>query len=96
MSKISCNNCKFALFQDYGYSNYTVEGTEFTCLTDSHPAGTFDRFYGENDQLNYAPQCNSYANGEPVHIDVDCFGSLFSDYTSDPEIAVLLDRIVRK
>jgi hypothetical protein len=28
----SCNTCKYAIFKDEGYSNYTVENTAFHCF----------------------------------------------------------------
>ena len=68
----SCNDCKFACFLDFGYSNYTVEGTNFVCSKNLHPQGTFDRFYGEDKRLNFASQCAGYQAGEPVYMDVDC------------------------
>lgn len=67
----NCSGCKFAVFQDYGYSNWTVEGTTFRCSPKLHPNGEFDRFYGEDDRLTYAEQCYNYTEGEPVRMDVD-------------------------
>ena len=32
----SCYSCKFFVAQDYGYSNYTVEGTNHDCLVNEH------------------------------------------------------------
>lgn len=70
-SEKSCNNCKFAVFQDYGYSNYTVEGTEFECRKQAHPEGDFDRWYGEDEKLKFGAKCPSYENGEPIEMDCD-------------------------
>lgn len=67
-----CNECKFAMFEDYGYSNYTVEGTEFTCLKQAHPQGSFDSWYGENDKLKI--DCGEFEEGDSVYIDVDMDG----------------------
>jgi hypothetical protein len=67
----SCNNCQMAFFIDYGYSNYTVEGTYFCCGTNHHPEGSFDRFYGDDPRLEYGQQCPYYSRGKPVEIDVD-------------------------
>lgn len=67
----SCNDCEFALFNDYGYSNYTVEGTEFFCTLNFHPADGFDRFYGEDKRLDFADQCVMFTPGEPISMDVD-------------------------
>ena len=30
--KKTCLDCRFAVEEDYGYSNYTVEGTDVHCL----------------------------------------------------------------
>lgn len=35
--KHKCFNCKFYMTQDYGYSNYTVEGTDHHCLKQCNP-----------------------------------------------------------
>lgn len=83
----TCENCKFAYLVDYGYSNYTVEGTTFYCLANKHPKDGFDRFYGEEDQLKYAVECPSFTNGEAIHMDVDGEGE--SELT--PEQRELLD-----
>lgn len=66
----SCENCRFAIHQDYGYSNYTTEGTIFICAKQLHPAGDFDRFYGKDKRLNFTG-CFGYEEGEPNHLDVD-------------------------
>lgn len=76
MSK-SCNNCSNALFADYGYSNYTVEGTEFYCQLKRHPEAPFDRFYGKDKRLDFAEECTNYQEGEPDELDVD--GEIFGD-----------------
>jgi len=70
MNKRSCNTCAFAIFQDYGWSNYTVEGTYFFCAKDLHPDNGFDRFYGEDKRLNYGKFCPGYEEGEPIEMDV--------------------------
>lgn len=67
----SCDNCKYAIYEDYGYSNYTVEGTEFQCGKKAHPEGAFDRFYRENPSLNFGAQCEFHEAGEPISMDVE-------------------------
>lgn len=71
----SCNDCKFGIFKDHGYSNYTVEGTNFTCALKKHPDVTtpegFDRFYGEDARLNYANECPEFFVGDSIHIYVE-------------------------
>lgn len=66
-----CQDCKFAIFQDHGYSNYTVEGTTFECGVSAHPDGEFDRFYGDEPKLEYAEKCPHFAAGESIDMDVD-------------------------
>ena len=75
---ISCNNCAHALLEDYGYSNYTVEGTYFHCILKKHPEAPFDRFYGEDKRLNFATQCPAFSSGCPEELDVDkeCYEEL--------------------
>jgi hypothetical protein len=67
----NCAECKFCCFIDYGYSNYTVEGTEFYCAKKLHPAGHFDRFYGEDKRLEYAETCGGFEAGEAIDMDVE-------------------------
>ena len=66
-----CGDCKFCIFEDYGYSNYTVEGTYFICAKEAHPDGIFDRFYGEDERLKYAEKCPEFTEGECIVMDVD-------------------------
>ncbi len=67
----TCESCSNCVLQDSGYSNYTVEGTEFSCLVNAHPNGSFDRWYGENDLLKYAIGCPKYSEGGAILLDVD-------------------------
>ncbi len=72
VSKIeTCDKCKWAIFVDYGYSNYTVEGTNFICGKNAHPDGTFDRFYNEDYRLHYAHQCIKAEEGDSLEMDCD-------------------------
>lgn len=93
-----CTDCKYRLAEDEGYSNYTVEGTTFHCLLKKHPEMPFDEFYGEDKRLKFADQCDGFAAGESVQIDVDRWGlknysdKLSTAYTTDPDIVPLLDK----
>lgn len=69
--KPSCKKCKYAILQDEGYSNYTVMGTEFHCAKKLHPEDGFDYWYGEDKRLDYAQQCSSFEQGEPIKMDVE-------------------------
>lgn len=93
----TCMDCRYRLSDDFGYSNYTVEGTTFYCLLKKHPDMPFDEFYGEDKRLKYAEQCGSFVAGEGVYLDCDredlksYDDKLSTAYTKDPEIAALLD-----
>lgn len=67
----SCMNCRFACHIDFGYSNYTVEGTTFSCAKKLHPDGEFDEFYGEDKRLKHGADCQGFEAGEGVWMDVD-------------------------
>lgn len=84
MNYQNCNNCKYALFIDYGYSNYTVEGTDFECAKHVHPDKTFDRFYGQAPELNYGANCPEFEEGETINMDVD--GDNFNTLTQEQKI----------
>lgn len=66
-----CTDCKFALLKDYGYSNYTVEGTEFNCLKNLNPSSGIDIWYNEAPELLFAEQCNSFSEGDPFRLSVE-------------------------
>jgi hypothetical protein len=67
----SCETCHHCVRLDFGYSSYTVEGTEIHCEVKVHPNAPFDRFYGEDKRLAFAEQCARYVEGEPLDMDVD-------------------------
>jgi hypothetical protein len=66
-----CNDCRFHILRDEGYSNYTVEGVSFNCAKGLHPKAPFDNFYAKAPELGFAESCTSFTRGEGVHIDVD-------------------------
>jgi len=70
MSRI-CSECRYAVLVDYGYSNYTVEGTNLYCAKKLHPNDGFDHWYGENKEVRFAENCSGYVSGAPVQVDVD-------------------------
>jgi len=91
-----CDACRWCLLEDYGYSNYTVEGTYVHCLKELHPGSGFDRFYGDDSRLDVAASCPAFSPGEPVEVDVDREGvgwdaPLSSAYGHDAEVKALLD-----
>lgn len=70
MSK-TCEDCDNCLCMDYGYSNWTVEGTTVVCMVKAHPKPEFDRFYGENPDMQFAAQCPRFSPGGAHLLDVD-------------------------
>lgn len=87
---MKCTECKYCVMQDYGYSNYTVEGTMVSCLLDKNPEFPEDRWYNEHITLGYAENCNSFSDGDAVLIDVEMDDGCISEYSDDPEIKELL------
>lgn len=67
----TCDQCKFCVLKDEGYSNYTVENTSVNCAESKHPDAPFDRFYGEDERLQFAETCSSFIAGDAVELDVD-------------------------
>jgi hypothetical protein len=68
---VKCTNCKYCVEEGFGYSNYTVEGTEVDCLLGLNPAMPVDRFYGEEPSLSFAERCEKFTKGCSVYLDVD-------------------------
>jgi hypothetical protein len=66
-----CESCKFAVFEDGGYSNYTVEGRTFSCA--KYVVKPFDAFYGVAPEFQQQAilDCQHHENGEPVKMDVE-------------------------
>ena len=68
-----CYSCKCLVLQDYGYSNYTVEGTMVRCLKDKFKE--FERDYFDPGNEGYlalaAKKCGCYLEGVPLSCDVD-------------------------
>jgi len=81
---MQCNTCKFCVLRDYGYSNWTVEGTSQECGKQLFEP--FDRFYGKAPENAKIPcPCPQYTTGTPIELDVD--GELWDDL-SDEEKAI--------
>lgn len=83
LDKRTCNQCRFAVFEDVGYSNWTVEGTEFSCAKKMHPDGSFDRFYNHHPKLEFAAKCEGFEVGDCVTMDVEREG--VDDLTQDQQ-----------
>ncbi len=67
----SCENCKFFVKQDHGYSNYTVEGTDGSCSANKHPVESFDISGGHMPEYDQAKVCSYFNKGECWNCDVD-------------------------
>lgn len=95
-----CDECKYCVLEDFGYSNYTVEGVTAICLKDENPGLPKDRWYGEEPVLDFAEECKSFEAGQPVEIDCDREECGYGDkarpihlaYSNDPEIQALLEK----
>ena len=85
-----CNSCKYAIELDYGYSNYTVEGTTIDCLLHLNPKFPEDRFYGLEPCLLFANECKSFSKGYPVGVDCEQEDGSLENYSDDLEIKNLL------
>lgn len=81
----TCTTCVLCLRQDYGYSNWTTEGTTLHCLANLNPEldGSEDP-WGEDDIKKLAPildvalTCPRYREGAPATLDVDQEGIPYS------------------
>lgn len=60
-----CSKCKFFCSEDFGYSNYTVEGTTYSCLKKQFEDS-------EDSDVKFADEsCQKFEKGEPWYLDVD-------------------------
>ncbi len=73
-----CNNCKFFMTVDSGYSNYTVTDTTVHCLKNANKYFPCEESYSwekpdspDYKQLRVAENCSHYAEGDGIHFDVD-------------------------
>lgn len=87
---MKCTDCRYCVEMDYGYSNYTVEGTTAGCLLKLNPELPKDRFYGEEPALDYADKCDHFSAGKSVAVDCDREEGALENYSGDPEIKNLL------
>lgn len=76
-TKVACTTCIFCLREDYGYSNYTVEGTSLSCLQGLNPAldGQDEPWREVTPELaailDVAKTCPKYKQGTPAAVDCD-------------------------
>lgn len=66
-----CSNCNFCVLDDFGYSNWTVEGSNVYCSKGLNPEAPFDRWYGTDKRDRIAENCEHYAD-DVGPVDLDC------------------------
>ena len=91
---MKCVECKFCKLEDYGYSNYTVEGTNADCILNLNPEFPIDNWYGKATAHDFANVCPHYAKGEPVEVDVDHDLGHLLNYVNDPEVREVIEKEV--
>ena len=87
-----CTDCKYCLQEDYGYSNYTVEGTSVDCLLNLNTKFPVDRGWVHDPEIDYAEECSKFCSGEAVAVDCDMDEGELVNYSDDPEIKELLSK----
>lgn len=87
----SCQDCKFCINEDYGYSNWTTEGTISDCLLHLNENYPCDRWYGHNPVHDCADECQQFTDGDCVEVDVDYENGELVNYSNDPEVIQLLE-----
>lgn len=88
-----CEGCKFLKRQDNGWSNWTVDSSEVSCLKKLNPAlplSDGDVTSSEFKQaLAFGETCSARVEGDGPWFDVDD-GVTIEDFADDPEIYNLL------
>lgn len=87
---MKCTDCKYHITEDYGYSNYTVEGTVIYCLLNKNPKFPCDRGWDLIPEVKFAETCPQFSRGSGVHVDCDKEEGAYENYSDDPEIKDLL------
>lgn len=83
----NCADCKNCVMVDYGFSDWTVEGTDLICAKGAHPKMPFDRWYNENTLVTFAENCSEYVESDNViHINVEFDRN--SGWWSEDELAL--------
>ena len=89
---MKCNECKFCVLEDYGYSNYTVEGTNANCLLDLNPDFPTDNWYGDAEAHDFANVCPRFKEGYATHVDVESENGTLLNYAQDDEVYAILEK----
>ncbi len=87
-----CDKCKFCVLEDYGYSNWTVEGTNVSCVLNLNPKFPADHRWGHSPEAEFAKECSRYTQGDPVEIDVDQDLGHFLNYVDDDEVREIIEK----
>jgi hypothetical protein len=89
---MKCVECKFCVLEDYGYSNWTVEGTNADCYLNLNPGFPVDNYYGATPEHKFADSCLRYSKGEPIEIDCDHEQGHMLNYVDDPEVREVIEK----
>jgi hypothetical protein len=87
-----CDECKFCVLEDYGYSNWTVEGTNVSCVLNLNPKFPADHRWGHSPEAEFAKECSRYTKGDPVEVDVDQDLGHFLNYVDDDEVREIVEK----
>ena len=67
----TCLSCQLCYIEDYGYSNYTVEGSNIGCYANKFEQREYSRYNGLIVELYKSNNCNSMIEGDYWELDVD-------------------------
>ena len=95
-----CTTCKFCASKDYGYSNYTVEGTGLYCIQKVNvELDGYERPWSiisgrgaptVESVIRVAETCRLYVEGDGPAFDVDGYTTKES-YKDNPEVYAVLE-----
>jgi hypothetical protein len=86
----TCTDCRYCICADYGYSNYTVEGTDVDCLLGKNAGMPSDKFYGRAECLGFAETCDTFMAGDCIEVDCDQEDGALENYSDDADLKELL------
>ena len=90
--KAGCETCKFLRRQDYGYSNWTVEGATLDCLKRLHPMEEIDDQFESRafaEAMAFGATCAGRVEGDGPYFDCDGETTV-EEYKGDAELYALL------
>lgn len=67
----TCLSCQLCYIQDYGYSNYTVNGSNIGCYANIFDEVDYNGYYNYCEQKYNSYDCNHMVPGEHWEFDVD-------------------------